>query len=283
MLDFIASPPASVPTPVVDNAARSVAIQGLSAFEQFLRERGVEWSEALTQARIPASRLAGGIVPYSDRIVQTLPRRFRDLDDSSRTSLVEDLAKTLTSFSYGNLVGHELFFAWSGSNIQTADVQGMLDLVGYSKSWSEVTSAWKELDPRFPGNSSAESIVHRLARLRHTAAHQVDAVLDPIAVSTTTRNVKLAAMLVDIAISHALHLMCLGEVVKPGLGAQLRVRRILRDGTRWPEYGPSAKRAHRRHSSMDEAVREASARAKAHSEILLALNGNEIVDWRSTL
>lgn len=283
VVDFIASTPTGTPASVVENAGRAVAVQGLSAFEQFLRERGTEWSSALTQARIPATHLAGGIVPYSDRIVQTLPRRFRDLDDPARSALVDALARTLTSFSNGNLVGHDLFFAWTGSNIQTSDVESIMSLVGYGKGWGELTSAWKELDPRFPGNASAESVMKGFASLRHAAAHQVDGVLDPIAISATTRNVKLAALLVDVAVSHALHVMRQGDQVRSGLGAQLQVRRIIRDGSQWPEYGPSAQRAFRRHRSLTDAVREASGRASSNAEVLIALDGNEIIDWRTAI
>ena len=147
---------------------RAVAIQGLSAFEAFLRDRGAEWANHLTHARIPATHLIGGTVPYSDRIVQNLPRRFRDLESTDRTRLVDELAQTLSSFSTGNVVGHELFFAWSGSNVQTSDVEDMVRLVGLTRGWNELTAAWKVLDPRFPGNASAESTMRSFAKLRHS-------------------------------------------------------------------------------------------------------------------
>ena len=156
------------PLAVKEHAMRAVAIQGLSAFEAFLRDRGAEWANHLTHARIPATHLIGGTVPYSDRIVQNLPRRFRDLESTDRTRLVDELAQTLSSFSTGNVVGHELFFAWSGSNVQTSDVEDMVRLVGLTRGWNELTAAWKVLDPRFPGNASAESTMRSFAKLRHS-------------------------------------------------------------------------------------------------------------------
>jgi hypothetical protein len=283
IVDFATTPPPGVPAAVLDHAFRGAAIQGLSDFEQFVRERASEWAAYLTQARIPASQLSGGTVPYSNRIVQTLPRRFRDLDNAARPVLVNELAQTLMSFSTGSLVGHDLFFSWPGSNIQTSDVETMVILVGLAKGWSELTAIWKVVDPRFPGNVSAESLVRNFAELRHTAAHDPDAAMDLLSVSTVTRNVKMSALLLDIAISHSLTRAARGNTITPGLASQLRVRKLQRDGSKWPEFLPGGKRAYRRHSVLSVAVSEAAVRAKANDEVLLVLDGNDLVDWRAQL
>jgi hypothetical protein len=270
------------PQSVKDHALRAVGIQGLSAFERFVRDRGSEWASHLTSARIPATHLRG-TVAYSDRIVQTLPRRFRDLEDVDRSRLVEELASTLTSFSAGSLVGHDLFFAWSGSNVQTTDIEDMVKLVGITRGWRELTSAWKVLDPRFPGNASAESTMKTFASVRHTLAHNVDAVVDPIIVSAVTRNVRLTALLFDVCVSEALKAICLGQPVPTNLGSVLKRRTIVKDGKSWPEYPPGAGRAFRRHGSLSVALAETGLRARQRGEVVVALDANEIVDWRASI
>lgn len=282
VVDFTITSTAT-PQPVKDHALRAVAIQGLSAFERFVRDRGSEWASYLTSARIPATHLIGGTVAYSDRIVQTLPRRFKDLDDTDRGLLVEQLAETLASFSTGSVVGHELFFAWSGSNVQTSDIGAMIELVGLSRAWQELTAAWKVLDPRFPGNASAESTMKSFAQLRHALAHNVDALIDPLAVSAVTRNVRVTALLFDICVSEALKHIGLGQPIPAGLGSHLQRRTIQRDGNVWPEYAPGSVRAYRRHGSLVTALSEASARARSRGEVVVALDANEIVDWRASV
>lgn len=271
------------PQPVKDHALRAVAIQGLSAFERFVLDRGTEWASHLTNARIPASHLVGGTVAYSDRIVQTLPRRFRDLDDVDRGRLVQQLAQTFASFSTGSVVGHNLFFSWSGSNVQTADIGNMLQLVGLSRGWQELTAAWKVLDPRFPGNASAESTMQSFAKLRHALAHDVDALIDPLSVSAVTRNVRITALLFDVCVSEALRYICLGQPIPANLGSGLKRRTIQKDGNAWPEYPPRASRAFRRHNDLTVALSEAAARARTQGEVLVALDANEIVDWRTSV
>ncbi|PYY44010.1 hypothetical protein DEJ03_12650 [Curtobacterium sp. MCLR17_043] len=267
---------------LVDHALRGVAVQGLSSFEQFLRDRGSEWADHLTQARISAASLSGGTLAFSDRIVQTLPRRFRDLDDSQRSTLVQELATTMTSFSSGNLVGHDLFFAWSGSNVQTSDVDGIVRLVGL-KGWGDLTAAWKVLDPRFPGNASAEKIMKDFSSQRHMYAHQVDASINPTAVSTITRNVKLTAMLLDMVVSAALQQIARGLTVPTGIGNSLTLRHITRDGSYWSEFPPSKARAYRRHASLGEALSAATPRARAKDEVIVVFDQNDIVDWRAAI
>lgn len=282
VVDF-ASASAHTPQSIKEHALRAVAIQGLSAFESFVRDRGAEWASHLTRARIPATHLTGGTVAYSDRVVQTLPRRFRDLEDVDRGRLVEDLARTFASFSTGSLVGHDLFFSWSGSNVQSSDLADMIKLVGLTRGWQELTAAWSILDPRFPGNASAESTMKSFAQLRHSLAHDVDAVIDPLSVSAVTRNVRVTALLFDICVSEAIHHICLGQPLPTNLGSGLKRRTVQRDGNYWPEYPPGAGRAFRRHGSLATALSESAVRARTRGEVVVALDANEIIDWRASV
>lgn len=283
VVDYAATAPSGVPAGVLEHAVRGASVQGLSAFEQFVRDRALEWSGYLTSARVPASRLPGGTIPFSNRVVQTLPRRFRESEDTARPALVQELSATLASFSGSVLVGHDLFFAWAGSNIQTSDVADMVSLVGLDRGWSELTALWSKIDPRFPGNASAESQMKNFAELRHTAAHRVDAVLDPLAVNAITRNVKITAILFDVAVSHCLKSACEGVSVSSGLSSRVVVRRVVRDGAKWPEYSPGISRALRRHSSYAGALAASSARATNNGEILLVFDGYDILDWRASI
>lgn len=283
VVDFT-STTTQLPQNVRDHALRGVAIQGLSTFELFVRERGLEWAAHLTNARIPATRLAGGTVSYSDRIVKTLPRRFQDLEDKDRHQLVDDLSQTLASFSTGSLVGHDLFFAWTGSNIQTSDIDEMVKLLGAERGWGDLTAIWKIVDPRFPGNTSAESTMRSFASLRHTMAHNADAPVDPISISAVTRSVRLIALLVDVCVSEAIACVCRGEPIPSKVGSTITVRAIRRDGKNWPETAPGVQRARRRHANLETALTEALLQARKHrGEIAVAYDGYEIVDWRAAV
>lgn len=281
--DYAATADPAVPKVVLDSALRSIAIQGLSIFEQFLRERGAEWAAAFSHARMPASRLTGGTTPYSERIVLTLPKRFRDQDPKTRPDLVRELAETLTSFSSGNLIGHDLFFAWPGSNVQTADIESMARLLGLSRGWGDLTGVWLRLDPRAPSKTSLESIMTGFAKLRHQAAHDPVATIDPLAVGAVTRNVKLVSLTVDISFSTMIHQLCRGVSAPGQLAACPPIRKVIRDGTKWPEYGPGRSKARLRHATQEAATTAASGIAARHGEALLIYDGNEVLDWRGLL
>lgn len=280
VVDYVATNPSTLPRSVADEATRGLVVHGLSSFETFVRDRAKEWSGYLTAARIPASRLPGGIIPFSDRIVQTLPRKFRDSGDPARTALVDDLAKTLASFSSSTLVGHELFFAWSGSNVQTSDIEAMVVLVGL-RGWSELTAVWSHLDPRASSSQSAQSLMVAFAELRHRAAHDASAVLDPVAVGAITRNIRTTAMILDVAVSFALSEIAAGRTPTKGFASGLLVRTIRLDSGKWAEYSPGSVGAVKRHDSLEDAIAVARGRGSASKEIVLAFDGNDLLDWRS--
>lgn len=283
VVDFSNTNLGKYPSAVMDLSLRGAAIQGLAAFEEFVRARGSEWVSALTAARIQATSLPGGPNPYSTMILKTLPRRFQDSSDAERSGLISGLAETLASFSQGALVGHELFFSWSGSNVQTLDIEKMITLVGVPKGWGELTSLWKRLDTHVPPNASAESLMKEFSNVRHSVAHNVNASLAPLAVQSLTRNVKLTAMLFDLLVSQALSQICKGNKVGTQLASSIKVRKLTRDGTHWSDYGPGMTRARRRHKTLSSALTDSSALSAARGEVIVAYDGAEIVDWRSAL
>lgn len=269
------------PSAVSQTLVRGVAVEGLVTLEQFIRDRSEEWVTALSAARILPGALPGGPGLLQERIVDNLPRRYRDEPVGSRAQLVQSLATSLGSFSTGSLVAHTIPFGWAGSNIQTGDIEAILTLVGVKNPWGEVTALWARVDPRFPGNVSARSLLDAVARMRHDAAHLASPPLPLANIQTITRNVLLLAVCLDGLVSRSIRNIAAGNTLGKIVGSAVPIRRLLRDGTVWREYKPEAtSRALRRHQSLGSALSEASTRARADAELVLALSGNDIVNWR---
>jgi hypothetical protein len=279
-VDLLAKP--GLNQPVSEHLLRGVAVNGLVSVEEFLRRRIDEWVHALSMSRIPPSRLPGGTKAFEDRMVSALPRSLRDSDMARRPSLLDEVGKSLTSLSGGVLVPHYLAFSWIGSNLQASDIEAMVSMasgVDPTKAWSELTRIWRAVDKHFPGNVSLKNVFEEVARLRHDAAHDAKPPISLPSMSTLTRNIRLVCLCVDVAVSDGLANMRAG-VVKPSQRT-LPIRRIVQDGSRWPEYAPSSqRRAVKRHASLGEARQEALARAQSGRELLLVVTSVEdILDW----
>ncbi|MCT2359417.1 hypothetical protein M3G54_13655 [Brevibacterium casei] len=264
-------------------ALRGVAIQSLSIFEDFLRDRSKEWANGITVARITAGQLPGGSSGFSDQIVRSLPKRFRELDEQGRQNLVSELGQTLASFNSGSVIGHDLFFSWSGSNIQPADIESFVGLVGLSGGWNELTKVWNSIDKSFPGNVSAKSVVETVSKLRHTMAHDPNSSVDSIAVRAAPRKVRLASVLIDLCVSSAVSLVADGKSVPKSISSSLRIRSVIRDGGKWSEFPPGKTRALRRHDTLSIALKESHIRAKNSGEVVIVYDGNQILDWRTNI
>ncbi len=140
--------------------ARGVAVHGLVCVEMFLRARIVEWTAALTAARLPPTHLPGGTKQFEDRIVEVLPRTLKGTDVGHRSQLLDDVGKALTSLSSGSFTAHPLGLRWPGSNIQGSDIEVVLSFFGIERSrvWSELTGLWRQLDAGFPGNTNLKGL-----------------------------------------------------------------------------------------------------------------------------
>jgi hypothetical protein len=267
---------------VVDSLSRGIAVNGLIALEQFVRDRADEWVTVITAARVSPTAMPGGAIILQDRLAQVLPRRLRDAQPAQRAQLIADLSRTLASFSSSAFVAHSLPFNWSGSNIQVADLEAILAMVGLLKEpWGQVTALWSRVDPRFPGNVNARSLFEAVADPRHGAAHSANASLPLANLQNITRSARLLGLCFDVLVSSGIRQMCRGVSPVRVLGGSVPLRKVLRDGQVWREYNPgSTARAFRRHASLSVAMSDAATRASAAGELVLARDGNDIVDWR---
>jgi hypothetical protein len=281
-VDFITSPPVGTSSAVTDVLSRGVGVEGFICFEQFLSDRSIEWASSLSAARIAPSTLPDGSKRFEDRVIQVLPRLLQAIDVTQRASLIDEIGQTLMSLSSGTLVAHRLAFSWSGPNVHASDVELILALVGVkpNREWAEITALWNRVDQRFPGNTSAKSLFESFARLRHDAAHLYAANLPLANLSTMTRNIRLIGMCIDILVSEGLRKLRSNPSSTEVRASTIAVRRVVRDGQLWPEYAPGKQRAYRRHPSLTVALDEASIRAAPRAELVLALDGSEIIDWR---
>ncbi|WP_147430086.1 hypothetical protein [Frondihabitans australicus] len=250
--------------------------------EEFLRDRAAEWSHFLTSARINPSQLPGGAVSYQDRMVEALPGAYRRTAVVNRSILAQGFSKTVASLAGNSLESHEILFDWSGSNIDAADVESILKLVGIGKAWDQMTVFWKILDRTAP-NQSARNLLNEVTSSRHRAAHALNPALAQTTLLALSRNARLTAILIDALVSTALVKLARGDVPGNAISNSIRIRRIERDSSRWSEYGPKATRAFRRHPDLQTALTEAAGRAKARDEFVVAVDGGEIKDWRSLI
>ncbi|NJC70864.1 hypothetical protein HC031_14220 [Planosporangium thailandense] len=277
------SEPAFNEQEIQDHLIRGIAVNGLVCVESFLRTRMREWVSALAGARVPPSRLPGGTKQYEDRLIEVLPRSLRDQDVVQRSALLDEVGKSLTSLSTGIFVPHALAFSWSGYNVQSSDIESIASLVGVerNKVWSDLTRIWQLVDQQFPGNSSLKRVFEEVAELRHIAAHSANPNIPIPNLTTISRNVKIVCLCVDILASFKLrnimYVQSSGGVRSQALS--IKIRRIVRDGGKWPEYAPGVKRAAKRHNSLEEAMQLAAGRARLTGELVLATNSGDVVDW----
>lgn len=273
---------------ISEHLARGIAVHGLVCIETFLKERMQEWSAAMTMARVPAQTLPGGTIQYENRIIEVLPRRLRDAEYSEsvqRSALLEEIGRSLTSLYSGTLVPHHFAFMWAGSNVQGSDVEAIVSLVTANKGdsvWRYLTGIWSSVDKYFPGNTSLRTVFDQVCQLRHAAAHQSAPSLPLLNLRSTTRNVKLVCLCVDVAVSAGLQtLTATSNATAQGGPGRVPIRRVVRMGSKWREFGPGRKNATRRHASLETAMREAISRARAAGELVLILDEQEdILDWR---
>jgi len=280
-VDFISNPPSGVAQAVVDGTSCGVAVSGLVAVEAFLRARAEEWVTVISAARIGPATMPGGSQQYERRLVETLPRRFRDTDVASRPALLEEVGKSLTSLTATVLVPHGVVFSWPGSNVKEADVESLFAMLGVNQSrvWNELTSVWASVDSRYPGTTSAKSLFVSVAGLRHEAAHRASPNLPIANLAALARTIRNLCLCIDALGSHAVLQLKMG-FAPPVTGGSIKMRHIRREGNWWPEYGPGSARAYRRHSSKSVAVTGASTRAMTAAELLVVKDGLEILDWR---
>lgn len=279
-VDFISNPPQGVTQNVLDVAARGVAVAGLVAIEAFLRARAEEWVTVIASARIGPATLPGGSQQYERRLIETLPRRFRDTEVASRPALLEEVGKSLTSLTSTVLVPHGVVFSWPGSNVREGDIESLFGMLGVNQArvWNDLTSVWKRVDSRHPG-TSAKSLFAAVSRLRHEAAHGEAPNLPLANLVSLSRVVRFLCLCIDALGSQAVLQLKLGSGGTV-TGPSIRIRQIQRDGTKWPEYGPGSGRAFRRHATKEAAVTGAATRAMPAAELLLVYEGFEVLDWR---
>lgn len=280
-VDFVADPPDGTPHPVLDAILRGAAVQTLAALEDFFRERGVEWSLALTSARLDPTRLPGGFMPFQDRLLKIFPKSYNETDAVQRGQFALRVSKTLTSFSTSAVEAHDLFFGWNGSNLQSSDIADLIQLSGVPSGWDELTKLWLRVENRQPGQS-ASSLFRQITDLRHPAAHQPQPVLPLANMQTLTRNARLTALLVDSTVSVSFLSFMRGQGAVKNLGNSVQIRRIEQDGAKWAEFSPKVKRAKKRYASLADAIVEAAPRAKSAGELLIAYDKTGVVvDWRT--
>lgn len=281
-IDFLTQPPAPLAPAVSDLLARGAAVGAFVGLEQFLLERSVEWSTALTMARLSPARLPGGTSRFEDRILGALPKRLRDATTQQRSTMIGDAAAALSSLSTPAVTGHPLAFAWAGSNVQLGDVSGVLAFVGtdQNRAWGEVTAMWNRVDPRYPGNTGADRLFESVARLRHGAAHDTQPNLPIANLLSLTQDLRVIALAVDALVSFGLYQLKTSTTPAAVRAASIKIRWIDRDGTRWPEMPPNGTKAFRRHATLADALDEASVRAAARAELVVARENGKILDWR---
>lgn len=272
---------------VTDHLKRGIAVHGLIAVESFLRDRMREWSSIIQNARIPPTRLPGGTKQYEDRVLEVLPRRIRDpdyADVSQRSLLLGDIGRSLTSLYSGELIPHHLAFMWAGSNIQVYDIESIVSLVGTPQNevWKRLTAVWNLVDANFPGNTSLKKLFESLCELRHAAAHHSSPSLPILSLRPVARNARILCLCVDVTVTEGLRNL----ISPPRPGASSRpgrtpLRKLVKVGGLWAEYGPGSARAYRRHQSLVEAVQNATPRARAGNELVLVVDkSGNILDWR---
>ncbi|MFF0821607.1 hypothetical protein ACFYUR_14600 [Micromonospora haikouensis] len=266
---------------IQDHLIRGITVHGLVAIEEFLRRRMEEWVFSVAAARIPPTHLPGGTKQYEDRIVEVLPRALRDSLVANRTTLLEEVGKSLSSLSTGLFLPHTLAFAWPGSNVKTGDIESIVSMVGIDRNrvWGELTKIWSVVDTQFPGNTNLRVVFEDISNLRHSGAHSASLSVPIPNLTTISRNVKLVCVCIDVVVSERLRKIFAGSTAKPNVPTP-RIRLIVQDGREWPEYPPGSRRAYRRHATQDDAMRAATPRALSANEIVLARSrAGDILNW----
>ncbi len=269
---------------VSDHLMRGIAVHGLIAVESFLKERMLEWSATLAAARIPPGSLPGGTTLYENRVLEVLPKRIRDAEYSNsahRSLLLQEIGHSLTSLYSGTFMPHHMAFMWAGSNIRASDVEAIVSLVGTptDKVWGALTRIWQQVDKYAPGNASFKTVFELLCELRHAAAHQSSPAIPLPHLRSTPRNAKLVCLCIDVAVSR--NLKNISGLTSRRNSNQLLIRRIVKDGNRWPEYGPGRQTAVKRHPSLAEALQASITRASTNGELILVTDrAEDILDWR---
>lgn len=273
-------------TSIGDYLMRGIAVDGLICVETFLKQRIREWVHVIESSRIAPNVLPGGTQHYEDRILEVLPRRIRDTTYAGipqRSALLQEIGQSLTSLNSGAFTPHQMAFMWAGSNVQPGDIEAIVNMVSAKKekAWSDLTSIWTLVDQHAPLNSSLKGVFEDIVETRHAAAHSNSLATPILNLRALARNVRVVCLCVDVLVSRRLREMCRsGPRGQPTATARPAVRKIIKDGSTWPEYGPDSGRAVRRHPSLAEAKTEAIKRATPDGQLVLVLDrAGGILDW----
>ncbi len=269
-------------------ALRGIAVQALAVFERFVLERAQEWSSLITAKRLPPHALPGGATAadeWRSRIVDRLPRRFKNTDNSARAQLFSEIATSLKSFNEQSVVTHDIFFDWPGSSIQTKDIEDLMRLLGVKDAWADMTRLWKRVDPGLQSHVSAKNLFVEVRDTRHSAAHDATYDVAYITASSLLRNLHLMVLLFDCIGSVAVSQIATQAVLSDSVSQSIKVRSLRKDGSIWREYNSLSQtgRAFRRHNDRAAGISACTQRLKQPHDILIAFDGNRVLDWRTCL
>jgi hypothetical protein len=278
----------SVHTDIERLALRGIAVQALSAFEQFVIDRAEEWSHMINMKRLPPQALPGGVLAadeWRSRVVDRLPRRYRNTDNTGRAQLFSEIATSLKSFNEQTVITHNLFFDWPGSNIQTQDIEDLLRLLGIKDVWADMTRLWKRLDPGLQAHVTAKNLFIEVRDTRHSAAHDASYDLAYISAGALIRSLHLMALLFDCIGSVAANQISVNCSPINSVSQSICVRALRKDGLVWREFRSLSQtgRAFRRHQDRSTGIAESLQRLNPPYDILVAFDGNRVLDWRTCM
>jgi len=282
MVDFAGISPSSASPNILEGILCGAAIRTFSAVEEFFRQRAKEWAAYITTSRWSPLIFPNGMILFQNRLVSTFPVSFGRADLASRTQLSGEIGKTFISMNSSYVEGHHLLFGWTGSNVKAKDVEDILVMVGIKKSWNSLTNLWQRVDAGFPMGGNARAILNLVAEARHTAAHEVSPILNATQMRSVTRQARMIALLFDAAVSTALGAISAGKDPDTVLQS-LKIRRIEFIAGKWAEFGVPQKKALRKFDSQQDAMVSARRRPTAASDLIIAFDGLNVVNWTSPI
>ena len=169
-LDYLAvnELPSSVEAPL----KRGIAVLSFQTVEEFLTAMGKEWALALSSSRLQRSQLPDSGMKFAARTLSVMPEYLKNQKSEVYPQILNEVSSSLSSLSGNSFMAHEVAFRWTGSNIKQDDVKEILQLLGSSNPWSELTLIWKKIGSSVPSNSQADALFRDIMGPRHDAAHQ---------------------------------------------------------------------------------------------------------------
>ncbi|MGW1564017.1 hypothetical protein ACWCQ1_47325 [Streptomyces sp. NPDC002144] len=203
-------------TDVEHNARARLLRNGLmvvafTSLEDFIRARTKDLLDFISRTVIPFPKLPQGLQEAATMGAMKAARDRAQMAKSAgddHLALLQEAASQIASTSGGSLQISRFSLGYSGSNVSSAEIAGILAALNIQDAWNEISIIARRCGA---GSMPLKPAYDQAMRLRHEAAHKPDANIQPLDLQEFCSQALAIALGFDIVASRAAKLIRDGD------------------------------------------------------------------------